>query len=42
LNFNANSIKCMVRRFGFSTLFRLARGAFKTTPRYIKLILESK
>lgn len=40
INLRMNSAPYMVRRFGVSTLFRIAAGSFKVLPTYIKLMLK--
>jgi len=40
-NIVLNSSKYMLKCFGIATYFRLAKGAFKIMPNYIKLILQS-
>lgn len=41
INLRMNSTSYMIKRFGFATLFRIARGSIKVLPTYIKLMLES-
>ncbi len=40
VNFFLNSTSYMIKRFGFSTLFRVMKGSIKVLPMYLKLMLK--
>jgi len=41
VNLYMNSTTYMIKRFGFSTVFRVFRGSIKVLPVYLKLMMES-
>lgn len=40
INLRMNSAPYMIKRFGFSTLFRIAKGSVKVLPAYIRLMIK--